>query len=696
MKWWWPVVLGCAGCAAVPKATISAEDWLAPLREPAAAPSKTLKSRAGTLASAKGDIRDVYRKVAPATVIVRSPHGFGTGVLIDARGYVLTNHHVISDAESIDFKRRVQVELGVMTAQGYMEKSPESLTAWVLKSDPLTDLAVLKIENPPPGLFVVQVSKTDPVPGEPVASLGHGGIGLLWAIRDGEVSSIGKLATHMAELVGAECQVTADPAVAAACAASRKQLEAERAQLATEVPGLVIQSSCQISPGDSGGPLVNRAGELVGLNAFLRSDPNVAVTTNFHVHVSEVRRFLEAVPAEPVALVPDPRLLARGAAAEPLDADQDGVEETTAYEAPHHTVVFVKLSAGELAVANEAGRTLVWWHDRLVVEGRPGSGRGTQWKPGSPPTKEATDALLFDRAALSAADQARFAAVETAVLEPFGLAVNEPLDVVPNPYAAAKWHLYDADQDRRFDSAWSGTSVLVDPKQTLAAPVTKAPLAFVRRGARGWCVLEIGTVLASEDAASGAITQGPRRGELMAAVALEGLGEPERKRARAALRKLLPKLNVEGAPWPSPLLEAGGDLIAEDSGVKGFGHAVVSVVGTGTSALLFELDRDAVSSSASEMERRAKRGQGADMAWVRRSETEWFLYDTDHDGAFDVMLFQAPSGPLEAFRMTAGKPVRAPELDAGLPVRAGLFSGQQAEAFTALAKVFFNAEVIAP
>jgi hypothetical protein len=115
----------------------------------------------------------------------------------------------------------------------------------------------------------------------------------------------------------------------------------------------------------------------------------------------------------------------------------------------------------------------------------------------------------------------------------------------------------------------------------------------------------------------------------------------------------------------------------------------------GSSSLIFETDREHVASSPAEMERRAKKGQGADMAWVRRSETEWFLYDTDHDGTFDVMLFQAPTGPIEGFRLEGGVVKRDASLDGPRTVRPQLFKDEkQRQTFTALAKVFFNAEVV--
>lgn len=645
---------------------------------PARAP--TLRDRIATVASAKGDIRDVYKKVAPATVLVRSRHGYGTGIVIDARGFILTNHHVIADAESVDFKRRVTVELGALTAQGYMEKRSETYVAWVLKSDPLVDLAVLKLEAPPKELVAIEVAGQDPTPGEPVAAVGHGGIGLLWAIRDGEVSSIGKLSTHMAQL-----------------AAAGPEVELQRQQLETKVPALVIQSSCQISPGDSGGPLVNRAGQLVGVNAFLQSDPTAPVAANFHVHVAEVRKFLSVVPSEAVARAPDARELSRGGTEEKIDADGDGVDETTAYSLSDTTVVFSELGEGvSIAVASDDERTMVWSGQQLVIEGKPGSGRGTAWtlEDGKPPVKLADDALLLDVAKLPKKAAARFNALERGVLAPYGLAINAPLDQVPDPYAVAKWKLLDADGDRKIDSAWSGATVLIDPKQTIAEPISKAPIALVRNERRGWAVLA-GETLASEDADSGAVTFGDARGQLFASRLLAGLGDAEKKRARAALKRLSPKLLTEGAPWPHPVADVGFDVFAEQSGIKGLEHAVVSVVGVGSSSLIFEADRDQVASSPAEMERRAKKGQGADMAWVRRSETEWFLYDTDRDGTFDVMLFQAPTGPIEGFRLEGGVVKRDASLDGARTVRPQLFKDEkQRQAFTALAKVFFNADVV--
>lgn len=659
--------------------------------------SPTLRLRTAPIASAKGDIRDIYKKVAPATVVVRSRHGYGTGVVIDARGFIVTNHHVIADAETTDWKRRVYVELGALNAKGYMEKQPQLYVAWVLKSDPAVDLAVLKLDAPPPGLPSIEVAKDDPVPGEPVAALGHGGIGLLWAIRDGEVMSIGKLATHMARLAAADTDCAGDPE----CIAGIASAEAERKRLASQVPAVVIQSSCQISPGDSGGPLVNRAGQLVGVNAFLQSDPEAPVSTNFHVHVSEVRAFLEQVPPEPAVAAPNPYELVKDLRPERMDSDGDGKDETTIYRSPlgDRAVVFAELEPGvTLSVTSLDGHTAAWLGDRLTVEGARGTGRGTSWQvtDGSPPRKVADDALLVDPSKLSTEAALRFSWVDSQALAAVGLVILQPLDQVPDPYASRAWELFDYDGDGKKDCGYSSAAIVIDPRQQLAAPVTKAPIAIMPMYTEGWYVVN-GTAHGTLDYRSGAVTSGPATGQLATSLMTAGLSEHEARRVRLALKKLVKHQLTSGKPWPDPVADVGNDVRADDTGVEGLRRAAVSVVGDLNSALLFELDRDAVSGSAGEMERRARKGDGFDMAWVRRSETEWFLYDTDRDGAWDVLLFKPPGGTLEGFRRTRGEITRAPELDGGRPARARLFAdGGQRTAFAALAAEYFNPEVIEP
>jgi hypothetical protein len=433
----------------------------------------------------------------------------------------------------------------------------------------------------------------------------------------------------------------------------------------------------------------------VGVNAFLQSDASAPVTTNFHVHVSEVRKFLEVVPPQAVARAPDPHELTRHAEAHKLDADGDGIEESTVYP----EVVFSELGEGiSIAVGYESGHTHVWLNDRLVIENVQGSGRGTAYRLlNSVPTKESDDAVLLDRAALPKAAAARFEAIDLRVLALHGFPVNLPIDQAPDPYAARAWKLRDFDGDSKPEAAIAGSAFVIDPKETLKAPITKAPIAVVRRGRNAWCLLG-DRVLVSEDAQSGAVTYGPDASRPAAALMREGLSDAEQQRVSRALRVLMPAMATKGNIWPDPVRDVGTDVLAEETGISGLGNAAVSVVGEDRSSLMLELDRDAIASTPGEMERRAKTGKSAfDFAWIRRSETEWFLYDTDRDGTYDVALFLPPGRAAEGYRLVNGTVTRATELDGESRVRPSMFKDEkQRSALKQLAKVFFNLEVVEP
>ncbi len=92
---------------------------------------------------------EVYRSVAPATVIVRVPGGLGSGVIIDPAGWVLTNHHVIAHGETQDFQTKVTVMLGTMSKKsGGMVRQKKTYDAYVYKDDSLRDLALLEDLRP--------------------------------------------------------------------------------------------------------------------------------------------------------------------------------------------------------------------------------------------------------------------------------------------------------------------------------------------------------------------------------------------------------------------------------------------------------------------------------------------------------------------------------------------------------------------
>ena len=256
---------------------------------------------------------EVYRAVAPATVIVRVPGGLGSGVILDPAGWVLTNHHVIAHGETQDFQTKVTVMLGQMSKKdGGMVRQKKTYEAYVYKADKLRDLALIKISDPPKGLPFVRLAAKNPVPGQRVIAIGHAGAGMLWAIKSGEISALGKLSEQLATLASFK-----DDAAGREAATSFKKYLDDRNL------GLVIQSTCNILPGDSGGPLVTQSGELVGINAFSNRDATTGGLLSFHIHRGEIAKFIKDKPKKAARLIPDPWKDGGGDASYE-DADLDG------------------------------------------------------------------------------------------------------------------------------------------------------------------------------------------------------------------------------------------------------------------------------------------------------------------------------------------------------------------------------------
>lgn len=239
---------------------------------------------------------EVYKAVAPATVIIRAGGGMGSGIIIDKAGWVLTNHHVIERGDKEDFRTKVTVVLGKLSpGTGGMVRQKKEYEALVYKSDKLRDIALIKIVDPPANLPSVTISKENPEPGQQVIALGHAGAGMLWALKAGEISAMGKLSEQLATLA----QFKDDKAGHEAEDKFKKYLDERNL-------GLVIQSTCNILPGDSGGPLLTRSGELIGINAFSNQDPRTGGLLSFHIHKNEIAAFLKKRPAKPARMVPDP------------------------------------------------------------------------------------------------------------------------------------------------------------------------------------------------------------------------------------------------------------------------------------------------------------------------------------------------------------------------------------------------------
>ncbi|ACL71839.1 Do family serine endopeptidase [Thioalkalivibrio sulfidiphilus] len=151
----------------------------------------------------------------------RTQTSLGSGVILSPQGYVLTNHHVIRDADEIE----------VMLADG------RSLEAQVVGTDPDTDLAVLRIQPGSEDLPSITIGgSTGLRVGDVVLAIGNP-FGVGQTVTQGIVSATG------------------------------------RSRLGINTYEDFIQTDAAINPGNSGGALINAYGELVGINTaiFTRS-----------------------------------------------------------------------------------------------------------------------------------------------------------------------------------------------------------------------------------------------------------------------------------------------------------------------------------------------------------------------------------------------------------------------------------------
>ncbi|MGE0610266.1 MAG: trypsin-like peptidase domain-containing protein, partial [Pirellulales bacterium] len=167
------------------------------------------------------------------------PNEFGTGVVIDAKGLILTNYHVVvrSDDSDGEAERGFESELWVTT----IDRRP--YRAKIVGADPRSDLAVLSIEAE--GLTPISMGDAALLrKGQIVISLGNP-----YAIaRDGQVSAAWGIVANLARKAG--------PVPAEDIRDGRTTLHHF---------GTLIQTDAKLNLGTSGGPLLNLKGEMVGL-----------------------------------------------------------------------------------------------------------------------------------------------------------------------------------------------------------------------------------------------------------------------------------------------------------------------------------------------------------------------------------------------------------------------------------------------
>ena len=169
----------------------------------------------------------VYQAVSPSVVTIWTldedrPRGIGsgTGIIVDGQGHIVTNNHVVSQADRV----RVQLFDG------------STLFAEIVGRDPATDLAVIRANLPQDAFQVARFGDSTAVkPGDPVFAIGAP-YGFSHSITAGIVSAVGR----------------------------------DYPERGREIEGL-IQSDTEINPGNSGGPLLNVNGEVIGITTAIQT-----------------------------------------------------------------------------------------------------------------------------------------------------------------------------------------------------------------------------------------------------------------------------------------------------------------------------------------------------------------------------------------------------------------------------------------
>lgn len=178
-------------------------------------------------------------------VYPQTSEGQGSGVVIDAKnGYVVTNYHVVGDAD------RLSVTL---------TQEEEDHDAKIVGVDPENDLAVIKINHPPKNLTSIQIGRSDNLRiGQTVYAIGNP-FGFDRTLTSGIISAL------------------------------NRNVKGNNGVLMEGT----IQTDASINPGNSGGPLLNSSGALVGINTMIVSPSSGSVGIGFAIPVDRVK---EVVP----------------------------------------------------------------------------------------------------------------------------------------------------------------------------------------------------------------------------------------------------------------------------------------------------------------------------------------------------------------------------------------------------------------
>ena len=220
--------------------------------------SKVTLSTSGDGEVAPGRFSQVAAAVADSVVTIEAKSddegSQGSGVVVDGRGYIVTNNHVISEAAATPGKFKMTVVFN----------DGKEVPANLVGRDPKTDLAVLKVDNVD-NLTVARLGDSGKLKvGEEVIAAGAP-LGLRSTVTHGIISALNRPVP----------------------------LSGEGSDTDTVIDG--VQTDASINHGNSGGPLINMESEVIGINTAGKSLSDSASGLGFAIPVNEVKATVEAL-----------------------------------------------------------------------------------------------------------------------------------------------------------------------------------------------------------------------------------------------------------------------------------------------------------------------------------------------------------------------------------------------------------------
>jgi S1-C subfamily serine protease len=219
--------------------------WASPSATPGGPPPAPVSAPPGLSDDEKNNV-DLYQKYGPSVVNITTTtlaydfffrpvpeSGTGSGAIIDTDGHIVTNHHVVAQAQ--------QLEVTLWDKTKYKGK--------IIGDDPNHDLAVIQITAPKNKLKPIPFgSSQNLLVGQKVLAIGNP-YGLERTLTIGIISSLGR------------------------------SIQTQNGRVVDDV----IQTDAAINPGNSGGPLLNTAGEIIGINTAIVSESGSSAGIGFAI-----------------------------------------------------------------------------------------------------------------------------------------------------------------------------------------------------------------------------------------------------------------------------------------------------------------------------------------------------------------------------------------------------------------------------